>query len=203
MSKKKTQRPSALKNIVVFGIIILIVITVLFLIINNTISGIDAVSQRTEKDYSTHTYTIEKIMESQITENGTTKYRYEFIKPEAEEFNLSLPIKLRNTDNYTEHLSIGDKIEVKVYTPELNEMQSGSILNKIKRFMQQDNREVEVYRLTVDNNIIFDKNILDSDVNFRKGGGLFTSRLLFVLLGFAAVVYIIGVIRNKPKKKKK
>lgn len=201
MDSAKTPIPLTKKNIIVLIVIIIVITTIVLLLFNSVYNNTGEI--RSEKDYSTHVYTIKQIWERKITDRGSTKYRYDFIELQGEDFNLSLPIKHRNTDSYREMLSPGDKIEVKVYTPELEEMQSKSIIKKVKRFMIQDNREVEVYKLSVNNKIIFDKDIQRSDVNFRKGGDLSASRLLLVFFGFTIIAYIIGMLKSKLKKRKK
>jgi hypothetical protein len=153
--------------------------------------------QRTEKNYTTEKWVVEDVMERQILENGRVKYRYDFIKPEGEDFNLSLPMIVNGINEYIDEISPGDNIEVKVYTPELEEMQSGNIFKKLKRFMKQDNREVEVFKLVVNGESFFEKDINRSDVNFRKGGDLSASRIMYMLVILVLVCGVIGWVRTK------
>jgi hypothetical protein len=159
----------------------------------------DTGHQRTEKDYTAKKWVVKQVMERQILEHGSVKYRYTFIKPEGEDFNLSLPIIINEVNEYTDKISPGDHVEAKVYTPELMEMKSGNIFRKLKRFMKQDNREVEVFKLAVNGEVLFEKKIDRSDVNFRKGGDLSASRFLYVLVVLVVVCGVFGWVRTKLK----
>lgn len=193
---------SASKSRIIFSSAIIILLFGIF-IYYFIIRGEDTGDNRIEKDYITKHYVVEQIMERQITNGGRVKYSYDFIEPEGEEFNLSLPIKFKDTNNYSQYLTAGDTIEVKVYKPELEDMQSRNILNIFGRFMKQDNREVEVFKLIVNNKELFNKNITNSDVNFRKGSDLSVFPIFIILFALVAVATVIGNIRNKINAKKK
>ena len=201
---KKTNPPSATKNRLVLILVILLASVITGLVIWISFDNeLDALSKRTDKDFITETYVVEQVFERQISDNGQIKYRYDFIKPAGETFNLSLPIKISDTGNYSNEISIGDSIEVKVYSSELEEMRSGSILRKLQRFMLQDNREVEVYKLNVNGNTLFEKDIKKSDVNFRKGGDLSVFPIFIILFALVAAVYIFASIKKKFRTQKK
>ena len=201
---KKTNPPSATKNRLVLILVILLASVITGLVIWISFDNeLDALSKRTDKDFITEKYIVEQVFERQISDNGQIKYRYDFIKPAGETFNLSLPIKISDTGNYSNEISIGDSIEVKVYSSELEEMRSGSILRKLQRFMLQDNREVEVYKLNVNGNTLFEKDIKKSDVNFRKGGDLSVFPIFIILFALVAAVYIFASIKKKFRAQKK
>ncbi|MDR1347129.1 MAG: hypothetical protein LBJ63_01675 [Prevotellaceae bacterium] len=138
-------------------------------------------------------------MERQILEHGRVKYRYDVIKPEGEDFNLSLPMIVNGVNEYIDEISPGDNIEAKVYIPELMEMLSGNIFKKLKRFLKQDNREVEVFKLFVNGEVLFEKKIDRSDVNFRKGGDLSASQLMYVLVFLVLACSLFGWVKTKLK----
>ena len=205
MSKKNTipKEVSKKSNVIAFLIAIAIATVLTFVLIFCTDLFIDlGAGGRTEKDYTTKKWVVEQIFEREIREGGITKYRYNFIKPAGENFNLSLPVVEVPHIDYSELIMVDDTVEVKIYIPEWQEMQTDNLLQKLKRFVKQDNREVEVFRLTLDDETLFDKNITSSDVNFRKGGNLFTSHLILILIVLAAIAYTIGIMREKAKKKK-
>lgn len=181
--------------------IILIFGVAMFLMLSGIME--DTGDNRTERDYTTKTYVVKDIMERQILDRVKVKHHYQFIEPQGENFNLSLPIILNKNDNYAELIAIGDTVDVKVYNSELEEMQSGSILKMFKRFLKNDNREVEVFKLTIRDKVIFDKDITWSDVNFRKGGDLSVNPIFTLLIGLVIVASIVGSIRRKIDSRKK
>ncbi|MDR1091883.1 MAG: hypothetical protein LBL79_12485 [Prevotella sp.] len=186
------------RRIIIYVICIFTLILIPVLLFSGVFDE-DTGHQRTEKDYTTQKWVVEEVMERQILEHGRVINRYNFIKPEGEDFNLSLPVIVNGVNEFTDEISSGDNIEAKVYTPELEEMQSGNIFKKLKRFMKQDNREVEVFKLTVNGELLFEKKIDRSDVNFRKGGDFYASRIMYVLVVLCLVFGVIGWVRTKLK----
>lgn len=193
--------PPKKRRVLLIAIIVAFVAVMVFMF-----SGIlteDTGDNRTEQDYITKTYVVKQIMERQILDHGSVKHRYGFIEPENEDFNLSLPIIVNESDNYEKLITIGDTVNVKIFSHELEEMQSGSIVKKFKRFLKNDNREVEVFKLTIKDKVIFSKDITWSDVNFRKESDLSVGPIFSLLVGLVIVAAIIGSVRRKINSKKK
>ncbi len=196
-AKTKSQR------ILIVTIIVALFGAIMYLIVSNDLNYVDSLESRTEADYVTETFVIDEIWEREIT----GKYAYIFFKLKNEDFNLGLGandlITTNNKDkaiqSYLDLFKEGDTIKVKVFREDITEARRNNPWLFVKRFFANDNREVEVYRLEKNGEVLSEQDIHFSFKLGKSGGDLSASRIQLFLFGFVVFMGIFFQIRNKVK----
>jgi hypothetical protein len=196
-AKTKSQR------ILIVTIIVALFSAIMYLIISNDYDYIDSLDQRTEADYVTETFVIDEIWEREIV----NKYAYVFFKLKNEDFNLGLgsnnlmPSKNRDEEvkRYQDLFTQGDTIKVKVFKEDLTEARRSNPWLMVKRFFMNDNREVEVYKLEKNEEVLSQQDIHFSFKLGKSGGDLTASRIQLFLFGFVAFMSIVFYLIKKVK----
>jgi hypothetical protein len=160
-------------------------------------------SARTEADFTTEHFIVKELWVMQQKKNDQVLMSYLFIKPEKEPINLRLPWEGSTEDEkaLADKISNGSTVEVKVLKSQLESAREGGVLKAISRFIMGDKREVTIFKLTVNNQLVIDKGIHGWDEAKVTLLGRMIDNPWILLIPAFILFFIISVVKKKKAQK--
>lgn len=158
---------------------------------------------RTEADFTTQRFVVNELWERQQKQNNMVLMSYLFIKVNNEPIKLRLPVGgAEDTEELASQINKGDNIDVKVLKTQLQSARENGVLKAINRFIMDDKREVTIFRLSVNNKLLVDKDIHSwNDARITLLGRLVDNPFMFLLPVFVIAMFIIGAVKRRNLKK--
>lgn len=187
---------------IIIGIVVFFAIAVgLMVWISNSIDQTAvAANARTEADFVTQNFTVNELWEMQNKNNDKVLMSYLFIKPQNEDFRLRLPWEGSEEEEnvLASKIKPGQIITVKVLKSQLEKAKQGGALNAIGRYIKSDKREVTIFSLKTNDELLVNKDIHDYDeANVTMLMALINNPWIFL-----APIFIIMFAVAYAKKKK-
>lgn len=160
---------------------------------------------RTEADFMTANFVVKELWVMQKKQNDRVLVSYLFIKPEKEDINLRLPWRgsMEDEKELADKIKDGDTVAVKVLKVQLADAKENGIWKTVSRFIMGDKREVTIFKLSVKNELLVEKDIHDWDEAKITLLGRLSDNPWILLIPFFILMYIIGVVKRKQAKKQK
>lgn len=192
------------KNIVI-GIVIFFIVTtgVTIWIVNSVDSSVAEGQTRTDADFVTEHFIITELWEMQQKKGNSVLSSYLFMKAKGEPVKLRVPFQGTEGNNVlARQLNEGDTITVTVLKHQLEEARQEGIGKAVQRFIMGDKREVTIYKLSLHNEVLIDRDIHAWD----EAKVTLLRRLSdnpYILLVPAFILFaIIGLLKRKTGLKK-
>jgi hypothetical protein len=192
------------KKIIIAVLAVFIILSgVTFWIFNTFDQTTNEANTRSEADFTTTRFVVKELWVMQKKRNDRVLISYLFIKPEKEDINLRLPWEgsAEEEKALADKIKDGDTVEVKVLTTQLTDARKGGTMKAISRFIMGDKREVTIFKLSVKNGLLLDKDIHGWDEAKITLLGRLTDNPWILLVPFFILIYIIGLAKRKQSKK--
>jgi len=192
------------KKIILIVVIVFIVTTGVTLLILNGMKNTDKeMAARTEADFTTQRFVVNELWERQQKQNNTVLMSYLFIKVNNEPIKLRLPVEgAEATEELASQINKGDNIEVKMLKTQLQSARENGVLKAINRFIMDDKREVTIFKLSVNNKLLVDKDIHSwDDARVTLLGRVIDNPFMFLLPVFVLAIFIIGSVKRRNLQK--
>lgn len=154
---------------------------------------------RSAADFTTEHFVVTELWEMQKKKGNSVLSSYLYMKVKDEPVSLRLPWQGLTEDQVAiaSKLNDGDSITVKVLSRQLASARENGALKAISRFIMGDKREVTIFKLAVNGQLLVDKDIHSWD----EGQVTLLNRLVdnpFILLVPAGLlIFIVGYIKRK------
>lgn len=158
---------------------------------------------RSAADFTTGRFVVTELWEMQKKKGSQVMSSYLYMKVKDEPVNLRLPWQGLTEDQVAiaNKIHDGDSITVKVLSRQLASARENGVLKAINRFIMGDKREVTIFKLSVNGQLLVDKDIHSWD----EGQVTLLNRLAdnpFVLLVPAGLlIFIVGYVKRKRAEK--
>lgn len=190
---------------VILGLVIFFVVMggVTFWIFNSFDRSNAEAEGRSAADFTTEHFVVTELWEMQKKKGSNVLSSYLYMKVKDEPVSLRLPWQGLTEDQVAIASKIheGDNITVKVQRRQLASAREKSILKAINRFVMGDKREVTIFMLSVNGQLLVDKDIHSWD----EGQVTLLNRLvdnpfiLFVPAGL--LIFIVGYVKRRRAEK--
>jgi hypothetical protein len=192
---------------IIIGIVVFFVITagLMFWISSGIDQTTKEASARTEADFTTEKFIVKELWEMQNTQNGQVQISYLFVKPEEADINLRLPWEGSKEDEnaLARKIKPGGPIEVKVLKGQLASARETGAMKAIGRFIMGDKKEVTIFNLKVNGEVLVNKDIHDYDEAKITLFGRLLDNPWILLAPIFILFYIIAYVKKKNELKKK
>jgi hypothetical protein len=154
---------------------------------------------RSAADFTTEHFVITELWEMQKKKGSNVLSSYLYMKVKNEPVSLRLPWQGLTEDQVAiaSKLNDGDSITVKVLSRQLASARENGVLKAINRFIMGDKREVTIFRLSVNGQLLVDKDIHSWD----EGQVTLLNRLadnpFILLLPAGLLIFIVGYIKRR------
>lgn len=186
---------------VVFGLVLFFVVmtATTFWIFSSFESDHAEDAARSEKDFITEHFVVTEIWEQQTKKGSRVISSYFYMKVKNEAINLRLPWQGLTEDQLSviDKINAGDSIEVKVIRKQLADARQNGVLKGIYRFIMGDEREVSIFKLTLNQELLVDKDIHGWDEAKITLLKRLTDNPLVLVVPFALLVFIISYVKKK------
>jgi hypothetical protein len=190
------------KKIIIAVVVVFVIMTGLFMWISASIDQTaTAANARTEADFITQDFTVNELWEMQNKKNDQVLLSYLFIKPQNSDIKLRLPWEGSEADENALAAKIkpGQTITVKVLKNQLAKAQEGGAIKAITRFIMGDKREVTIFSLKTNNELLVTKDIHDYDeANITVLGSLINNPWI-ILVPFFIIIYAVAYAKRKKQ----
>ncbi|MGQ7854602.1 hypothetical protein ACUN24_10175 [Pedobacter sp. WC2501] len=192
---------------IIFAVLAVFIILsgVTFWIFNTFDQTTNEAKTRTEADFTTKKFVVKELWVMEKKQNDRVLISYLFIKPEKEEISLRLPWQGSTDDEkaLAEKIKQGDTVEVKALKSQLSAAREGGVGKAISRFIMGDKREVTIFKMTLKNELLVEKDIHDWDDAKITLLGRLSDNPWILLIPFFILMYIIGVVKRKRAKQQR
>ena len=179
---------------------------------NRNLARAKSAKSFTENDFIENTYQLEEIWERYRRKNDISKARdwsYIYLKVKDQPFKLSFGIlatdfreRTQNKEYFLKHLKKGDLIRVKVNKADLALASKQELLKTLKDFFSGTHQEVEIYKLSIGDKLLFEQPITMPNFANRSFADIaIESNLLKLALTLAAVFAALSWISKLLKRR--
>jgi len=186
---------------VVLGLVIFFVVMggATFWIFSSFDSSNAEAEGRSAADFSTEHFVVTELWEMQKKKGSRVLSSYLYMKVKDEPVSLRLPWQGLTEDQVAiaNKIHDGDSIIVKVLGRQLASARENGALKAINRFIMGDKREVTIFKLSVNGQLLVDKDIHSWD----EGQVTLLNRLVdnpfILLLPAGLLIFIVGYVKRK------
>jgi len=192
------------KNIII-GIVIFFIATtgLTAWILNSADNSVAEEQARTGADFVTERFVITELWEMQKKKGNSVLSSYLFMKAKGERINLRIPFQgTKENGRLSGQLKEGDTVMVTVLKKQLEEARQEGAWKAVRRFIMGDKREVAVYRLTLHNQVLIDRDIHAWDEAKVTLLGRLSDNPYILLVPAFILFAIIGLVKRKAGIKK-